>query len=151
MIISNNRLIRLVPAEIDIIVGTIGTISTGHTLHYSKRITLLKPQHLLTHEEQAIKRAHRLGQDRKVIANHIVNKDMILEAIFSNKTTLRKFIASVMQPPTADNKQNATHFISELHKDKRMAEKSKAANKKRRKGKERAEEQSFYNDDGMII
>ena len=81
----------------------------------------------------------------------MINKDMILEAILSNKTALRKFIASVMQPPTADNEQNAVYFTSELHKDKHVAEKSKAANKKRRKGKERAEEQSFYNDDGIII
>ena len=76
---------------------------------------------------------------------------MILEAILSNKTTLHKFIASVMQPLTADNKQNAAYFTSELHKDKRVAEKSKAANKKRYKGKECVEEQSFYNNDDIII
>ena len=151
MTVSGNRVVRLVPAETDIIVGTIGTIGTGHTLHYGRRITLLEPQHLLTHEEQAIKRAHRLGQDREVIANRMVNKDMMLEAILSNKTALRKFIASVMQPPTADDEQNAAHFTSELHKDKRAAEKSKAANERRRKDKERAEEQSFYDDDSMII
>ena len=45
---------------------------------------------------QAIKRAYRLGQDYKVIANYIVNKDIILEAILSNKTILRKFITSVI-------------------------------------------------------
>ena len=151
MTVSGNRLVRLVPAETDIIVGTIGTIGTGHTLHYGRRITLLEPQHLLTHEQQAIKRAHRLGQDREVIANRMVNKDMMLEAILSNKTELRKFIASVMQPPTADDEQNAAYFTSELHKDKRAAEKSKAANEKRRKDKERAEEQSFYDDDSMVI
>ena len=44
-----------------------------------------------------------------------------------------------MQPPTANNKQNTTYFISKLHKDKHAAKKSKAANKKRRKDKERAE------------
>ena len=55
MTVSSNRLIRLVPAETDIIVGTIGTIGTGHTLHYGRHITLLEPQHLSTHEEQAIK------------------------------------------------------------------------------------------------
>ena len=151
MTVSGNKVVRLVSAETDIIVGTIGTIGTGHTLHYGRRITLLKPQHLLTHKVQAIKRAHRLGQDREVIANRMVNKDMILEAILSNKTTLRKFIASVMQPLTADNEQNTAHFTSELHKDKRTVEKSKAANEKRRKGKERAEELSFYDDDSMII
>ena len=44
-----------------------------------------------------------------------------------------------MQPPTADNKQNAAYFINKLYKDKRAAEKSKTANKRRRKDKERAE------------
>ena len=45
----------------DIIIGTIGTISIGYTLYYSRRITLFKPQYLLTYEEQAIKRAYHLG------------------------------------------------------------------------------------------
>ena len=75
-----------------------------------------------------------------MIANRIVNKNIILKAILNNKTALHKFIASIMQPPTADNKQNAAYFISELHKDKRAAEKSKAANKKRHKDKKRTKE-----------
>jgi hypothetical protein len=45
---------------------------------------------------QAIKRAHYLGQDRKVIINCIVNKDIILEATLSNKTVLYKFITSII-------------------------------------------------------
>ena len=61
---------------------------------------------------------------------------MILEAIFSNKTVLYKFITSVMQLPTADNEQNAAYFTSKLYKDKHAAEKSKAANKRRYKDKE---------------
>jgi len=96
MTVSGNRLIYLVSAKIDIIVKTIGTIGIGYTLYYGKHITLLKPQHLLIHKKQAIKQAHRLGQDYKVIMNYIVNKDIILEAIFSNKTALHKFIASVI-------------------------------------------------------
>jgi SNF2 family DNA or RNA helicase len=52
---------------------------------------------------QAIKRAYRLGQDRKVIINCIVNKDIILEAILSNKTILYKFITSIIQLLTANN------------------------------------------------
>ena len=83
-------------AKIDIIVKTIGTIDIGHTLYYGRYIILLKPLHLLIHEVQAIKRAYRLGQDCKVIANCMVNKDIILEAILSNKTILHKFITSVI-------------------------------------------------------
>ena len=58
----------------------------------------------------------------------------MLEAILSNKTILYKFIASIIQLLTADNKQNAAHFTNKLYK--RVAKKSKAANKKRYKGKE---------------
>ena len=76
---------------------------------------------------------------------------MILEAIFNNKTALHKFIASIIQPPTADDEQNAVYFINKLYKDKRAAEKSKAINKRRRKDKERAEKQSFYNNNSIII
>ena len=76
---------------------------------------------------------------------------MILKAILSNKTTLRKFIASVIQPLTANNEQNAAYFTSKLYKNKCAAKKSKAANKRRRKDKKRAEEQSFYNNNSIII
>ena len=96
MTVSSNRLVRLVSAKTDIIVGTIGTIGIGYTLYYSRHITLLKLQHLLIYKEQAIKQAYCLGQGYKVIANCVVNKDIILEAIFSNKTTLHKFIISVI-------------------------------------------------------
>ena len=76
---------------------------------------------------------------------------MILKAIFSNKTILCKFIASVIQLLTADNKQNAAYFTSELYKDKYTAKKSKAANKRRCKDKEYIKEQSFYNNNSIII
>ena len=75
----------------------------------------------------------------------------MLEAILSNKTILRKFIASIIQLLTANNEQNAAYFTSKLYKDKYIVKKSKAINKKRYKGKERVEEQSFYNNNCIII
>ena len=81
----------------------------------------------------------------------MVNKDIILKAIFSNKTALRKFITSIIQLLTANNKQNAVYFTSKLYKNKHVAEKSKAINKKKCKGKERIKEQSFYNNNYLII
>ena len=60
----------------------------------------------------------------------------MLKAIFSNKTVLHKFIVSVMQLPTADNKQNSAYFISKLYKDKCAAKKFKATKKRRYKDKE---------------
>ena len=83
--------------------------------------------------------------------NCIINKDIILEAILSNKIVLHKFIASVIQLLTANNKQNAIYFISEFHKDKCTAEKSKTANKRRYKDKKYIKEQSFYNNNSIII
>ena len=56
-----------------------------------------------------------------------------------------------MQPLTADNKQNAAYFTSKLYKDKHIAKKSKAANKRRHKNKKHIEKQSFYNNNSMII
>ena len=56
-----------------------------------------------------------------------------------------------MQPLTANNKQNAAYFISELYKDKYAAKKSKAANERRHKDKEYVKEQSFYNNNSIII
>ena len=56
-----------------------------------------------------------------------------------------------MQPPTVNDEQNAAYFTSKLYKDKHAAEKSKAANKRRRKDKKRADKQSFYNDNSIII
>ena len=61
MTVSSNKVICLVLAETDIIIRIIGTIGIGYTLYYGRRIILLKLQHLLIYEEQAIKRAYRLG------------------------------------------------------------------------------------------
>ena len=86
-----------------------------------------------------------------MITNCIINKDIILKAILNNKTVLYKFIASIIQLLTVDNKQNAAYFINKLYKDKRAAEKSKAANKKRYKDKEHIKKQCFYNNNSIII
>ena len=74
-----------------------------------------------------------------MIANYIVNKDIILKAILSNKTKLCKFIISIIQLLTTNNKQNAAYFISKLYKNKHAAKKSKTTNKKRYKDKKHAE------------
>ena len=86
-----------------------------------------------------------------MIANCIINKNIILEAIFSNKTILYKFIISVIQLLTANDEQNAAYFTNKLHKDKHTAKKSRAANKKRYKDKKYIKEQSFYNNNSIII
>ena len=41
---------------------------------------------------------------------------MLLEAIFSNKIRLKNLIASIMQPPNANNKENIAVFISRIKK-----------------------------------
>ena len=86
-----------------------------------------------------------------MITNHIVNKNIILKAILSNKTALHKFIASVIELLTANNKQNTVYFTSKLYKDKRTAKKSKTANKRRYKNKKHIKKSSFYNNNSIII
>ena len=86
-----------------------------------------------------------------MITNYIINKDIILKAILSNKTILYKFITSIIQLLTTNNKQNAIYFINKLYKNKYTAKKSKAINKKKYKNKEHTEKQSFYNNNNIII
>jgi hypothetical protein len=42
---------------------------------------------------------------------------MLLEAMLSNKTKLRRLIASVMQPLNADDKENTAIFISRIKEE----------------------------------
>ena len=56
-----------------------------------------------------------------------------------------------MQLLTANNKQNVIYFISKLYKNKHMAKKFKAVNKKKYKNKKRIKKQSFYNNNNIII
>ena len=39
---------------------------------------------------------------------------MLLEAMLSNKTKLRKLIVSIMQPPNANNKENTAILVSKI-------------------------------------
>ena len=48
---------------------------------------------------------------------------MLLEAILSNKIKLKKLIASVMQPPNANNRENTAIFISRIKGEKYLAKK----------------------------
>jgi hypothetical protein len=49
---------------------------------------------------------------------------MLLKAIVSNKTKLRKLIASVMQPPNANNKENTAVLISRIKGEKYLVKKA---------------------------
>ena len=86
-----------------------------------------------------------------MITNYIINKNIILKAILNNKTKLRKFIISIIQLLTADNKQNTIYFINKFYKNKYTAKKSKTVNKKKYKNKKHAKEQSFYNNNNIVI
>ena len=48
---------------------------------------------------------------------------MLLEAILSNKTKLKKLIISVMQPPNANNRENIAIFISRIKEEKYLTKK----------------------------
>ena len=52
---------------------------------------------------------------------------MLLEVMLSNKTKLRKLIASVIQPLNADNKENIAIFVSQNKENKYLVRKAQAA------------------------
>jgi hypothetical protein len=49
---------------------------------------------------------------------------MLLEAMLSNKTKLRKLIASVMQPPNADDKENTAVLVSRIKGEEYLVRKA---------------------------
>ena len=51
---------------------------------------------------------------------------MLLEAILSNKTKLRKLIISVIQPLNANNKDNTAIFASQIKEEKYLVKKAQA-------------------------
>ena len=58
---------------------------------------------------------------------------MLLEAILSNKTKLRKLIVSVIQPPNADNKENIAVLINKIKEEEYLVKKTQAADIKKEK------------------
>ena len=51
---------------------------------------------------------------------------MLLEAMLSNKSKLRKLIASVIQPLNTNNKNNTAIFISQIKKEEYLVRKAQA-------------------------
>ena len=49
---------------------------------------------------------------------------MLLKAILSNKIKLRKLIASIIQPPNADDKENIAILISRIKGEKYLIKKA---------------------------
>jgi hypothetical protein len=49
---------------------------------------------------------------------------MLLEAILSNKIKLKKLIASVMQPPNTNNKENIAVLISRIKGEEYLVKKA---------------------------
>ena len=58
---------------------------------------------------------------------------MLLEAMLSNKTKLRKLIASVMQPPNANNKENMAVLVSRIKREEYLIKKAQAADIRKEK------------------
>ena len=51
---------------------------------------------------------------------------MLLKAMLSNKTKLRKLIASIIQPLNTNNKENIAIFVSRIKEDKYLVRKAQA-------------------------
>ena len=58
---------------------------------------------------------------------------MLLEAILSNKTKLRKLIASVMQPLNANDKENIAILISRIKGEEYLVKKNLGCKYKKEK------------------
>ena len=54
----------------------------------------------------------------------LVNKDILLKAILSNRAKLRKLITSIMQPLNANNKENTAIFISGIKEEEYLVRKA---------------------------
>ena len=62
---------------------------------------------------------------------------MLLEAMLSNKTKLRKLITSIIQPLNANNKENTAIFIGRIKEDKYLVRKAQAIDIEKRRATKR--------------
>ena len=58
---------------------------------------------------------------------------MLLEAMLSNKTKLRKLIASVIQPPNTNNKENTAVLVSRIKGEEYLVKKAQAVDIRKEK------------------
>ena len=58
---------------------------------------------------------------------------MLLEAMLSNKTKLRKLIASIIQPPNADNKENIAVLVNRIKGEEYLVKKAQATDIRKEK------------------
>ena len=68
----------IVKAEDDraeVLIGTMGVLAVGHTLTMADKIVIIEPQHKPSTEQQAAKRALRIGQKLKVIVRRFCCSD----------------------------------------------------------------------------
>ncbi len=62
---------------------------------------------------------------------------MLLEAILNNKSKLRKLIASIIEPPNTNNKNNTAIFISQIKKEEYLVRKAQAIDIKKERATKR--------------
>lgn len=115
---NKGRLVYKEQYHPDILVGTIGVLGTGLTLHYARRLIIFEPQHVLTWELQGMKRVHRIGQTRKVTIDRLVSSTVQTEKIIIDKLEMRKFIAKVVKPLSEE--EMAELLAQEKRKPKRQ-------------------------------
>jgi len=97
----------------DVIVGTIGVLGTGLTLHFARRLVIFEPQHVLTSEQQTMKRVHRIGQTRKAYVYRLIASTCKIERIIVNKLEMRKFIAKVVKPLSEQEQEDMAYSPQE--------------------------------------
>lgn len=75
-------------------IGTIKTMGLGLTLTAADKVVVLEPNMMPTDEAQAIARAIRIGQTKKVFVNRLVCPTIGIEDKILNTNKLRDFLVT---------------------------------------------------------
>ncbi|KAI1173551.1 SNF2 family N-terminal domain-containing protein [Nemania sp. FL0916] len=84
--------------EVKLMLVSLRCGNAGLNLYAATRVILLDPFWNPSVEDQAIKRAHRLGQDRPVVAYRILVKDTVEDRILALQESKRELVSDVLNP-----------------------------------------------------
>ncbi|KAJ8122734.1 hypothetical protein O1611_g9771 [Lasiodiplodia mahajangana] len=84
--------------EVKVMLVSLRCGNAGLNLYAATRVILLDPFWNPSVEDQAIKRAHRLGQDKPVIAYRILVKETVEDRILALQEKKRQLVSDVLNP-----------------------------------------------------
>jgi SNF2 family DNA or RNA helicase len=92
---------------VDILVGTIETLGVGITLHRGSLVVLMEPQFLVTEQDQAKKRIHRMGQKYGCRALILHTNIVQSECLIADRASFRKALAGAVTTATREVRKEA--------------------------------------------